>query len=94
MKNPWLAGNIRGEQGPRETMLPEFLDEILEGYLREMSGERDALFRMKELWSYLGQSFGDAQKYLKQIKKAKTADQYRTAVSGLLRDCQFTGGYI
>ena len=93
LKNPWLAGNLRGEQGPRETMLSEFLDEILEGYLREMSGERDALFRMKELWSYLGQSFEDAQKYLKQIKKAKTADQYRTAVSGLLRDCRFTGGY-
>lgn len=34
--------------------LKAFHDEILNGYCEIMSGDRNTLFKMKEIWSYLG----------------------------------------
>ena len=36
----------------------------------EMSGERPVLFKMKELWTYMGDLFEDCDKELKKLRKA------------------------
>ena len=41
---------------------------------------------MKELWLYVGQSFPDAKKELKTIKKAQSLIEYKGAVASILRD--------
>ncbi len=38
------------------------------------------LFKMKEVWCYLGQSFLGCEKQLKRIKKAEKTDRYEEAV--------------
>ena len=58
-------------------------DELLEEYRVIMSGDRNALFKMKEIWTYLGESFEDADKYLKKIKKANHLADYKVAVNEL-----------
>ena len=60
-----------------------FHDELLEDYRVIMSGDRNALFKMKEIWSYLGDSFDGAEKCLKKIKKANHIADYKIAVNEL-----------
>ena len=48
----------------KKERLYAFHQEILEGYIQIMSGDRNVLFRMKELWFYLGDCFTNADKYL------------------------------
>ena len=60
-----------------------FHDELLEDYRITMSGDRNALFKMKEIWTYLGDSFEDADKLLKKIKKANHISDYKIAVNEL-----------
>ena len=55
------------------------------------------LFKMKELWVYLGSLFENHEKYAKKIRKAQTLAAYRKAVDDLfaeqelLRESAFTG---
>lgn len=57
---------------------------LLEQYRQTMDGDRNVLFKMKELWFYLGQSFPYAKKELKIIKKTQSLQEYRGAVSAIL----------
>lgn len=60
-----------------------FHDQLLADYSKIMSGDRNTLFKMKEIWSYLGESFEGAEKYLKKIKKATSLVDYQMAVNEL-----------
>ena len=60
-----------------------FHDELLEDYRIIMSGDRNALFKMKEIWTYMGESFEGADKCLKKIKKANHISDYKIAVNEL-----------
>ena len=51
-----------------------------------MSGDKNTLFKMKELWSYMGQSFTEPEKYLKKIRKAERMNEYEVAVAALFRE--------
>ena len=61
----------------------DFHDEILEGYIELMSGDQPVLFRMKELWAYMRQYPGLTDKQLKQIRKSKKIDEYRSIIAGI-----------
>lgn len=63
--------------------LHTFHDELLEDYRVVMSGDRNTLFKMKEIWTYMGESFEGADKYLKKIKKANHLAEYKIAVNEL-----------
>lgn len=41
------------------------------------------LFKMKELWFYMGNLFPDSKKELKKIKKAQHKEDYREAVEAV-----------
>ena len=58
---------------------------LVEGYREAMDGDKNVLFKMKEFWYYAGQSFPDAKKELKQIKKAQNLQEYKGAVASILR---------
>ena len=63
-----------------------FLDELCYGYEYIMSGGRNVLFKLKEVWSYMIPLFPECEKYGKKIKKAKTVAEYRTIVNALFRE--------
>lgn len=90
LRKPWLVGQIREKQAILATRksLIAFHDELVAGYEKEMSGERDVLFRLKELWSYLGDGFVDAGKLLKKIKKSSSLAEYRAAADEILYSCE------
>lgn len=83
LMNPGLAGEIRGEGPVTAEELRSFHDEILEGWSAVMSEEKNTLFRMKELWSYMGEGFPAGKGALKKIRKAVRLVDYQAAVAEL-----------
>lgn len=66
--------------------LRAFHDEILEGYVRIMSGDTNTLYKMKELWTFMIQGFENGEKNLKKVRKAGSVSEYRIAVDGIFRE--------
>ncbi len=60
-----------------------FHDEIVAGYDAYMSGDRNTLFKMKELWTWWAVLFPGQEKNIKQIKKATNLVEYRQLVKSL-----------
>lgn len=87
--DPYLPEKLRcAERGdelpqPDARLLRAFHDEIYHGYQELMMGERNALFRMKELWTYLLCMFDAPDKYKKKIRKANGYADYEKAVDAL-----------
>ena len=83
-----LAAEERGERDPGMTAerFREFHGEILRGYCQIMSGDRNVLFKMKELWFYMLRLFPDSESYGKKIRKADTVAEYSLWVEKLLRE--------
>ena len=66
--------------------LRAFHDEIYAGYEAYMSGDRDVLFRMKELWFYLSFLFTNPEPYLKKIRKSNHGEEYKSVVDSLFQE--------
>lgn len=60
----------------------------MEGYRQAIPGDKNVLFKMKELWTYLGEAFEDSAKPMKKIRKAQRMEEYRAAVESLLMEKQ------
>ncbi len=64
-----------------------FHDSVYEGYCKHIQGDKNMLFKMKELWSYLCESFDPEEtvvkKSLKQIRKSQHKSDYESAVRQL-----------
>ena len=85
IQNPALVQQIRGGEGLSAGKLMAFHDEVLSGYLTELSGDTHVISKMKELWWYMGRMFSNADKPLKKVKKAKNVQEYRAAVRDILK---------
>ena len=72
--------------------IKQFLDRLVSDYREVLSGERDVLFRMKELWYYMGFLFTNPEKYVKKIKKAQRLCDYEEAVRALFREQELAEG--
>lgn len=86
LKNPGLFGELMGHAPITKDQFHAFHDDVLKGYLDVMSGERNTLFRMKELWFYFAKYFTEPEKYVKQIKKTQRVAEYRVIVDNLFRE--------
>ncbi len=89
--NPGLVDEIcAGRKGVSKDTLRAFHDEILEGYIKIMSGDKNTLYKMKEIWVYLGTYFEnrddiDSERVLKKIRKANSIAEYKMLVRSLLQ---------
>ena len=61
----------------------QFHDEIVDGYDAYMCGDRNTLFKMKELWTWWAVQFQGQEKTLKKIKKANDLREYKMLVNSL-----------
>ena len=86
LANPALFGEIRGTEKLTKDCLWEFHERLLADYTQEMSGERNVLFKMKELWFYFAWSFTNTDKYEKKIRKAQHLSDYRLVVKQLFSE--------
>lgn len=86
IRNPGLVSEIRDGVKPDKTCFRRFHDRIYNDYRELLGDERNVLFRMKELWSYLSGSFSNSSKYAKKIKKAQHFGEYEAAISSLFAE--------
>ena len=63
--------------------LRTFHDAVYAGYQQRMSGEMPVLYKMKDLWTYLCNSFAHPEKALKKIRKANHFPDYEKAVQNM-----------
>ena len=94
--NPGLVNEINTGEVITKKILLEFHNEILEGYEEILSGDRNVLFKMKELWSYMIYMFSNNKKYWKRIKKCQNLENYKIVVSQLfeLENIMEKAGYL
>lgn len=86
LMNPGLGEALRGGGTVDREKLTLFLDRLCASYREMLHGERDVLFKMKELWGFMIHLFSDSEKYLKKIRKAGRLYDYEEAVKALLAE--------
>lgn len=84
---PWLLDEIRENKKADKQTLRAFHDKIYNDYQEILSGDnRNVLFRMKELWTFMAPSFTEHEKYAKKIKKSQHFRDYEAAVNNLFAE--------
>lgn len=86
LRNPGLADEIKEGKYYDKKKLKAFHDELCMSYEEILSGDRNVLFKMKEVWFYMGQIFEDAEKYMKEIRKTSKLDVYKDIVDKLFEE--------
>mgnify|MGYP004510506225 FL=1 len=87
MADPALGRRLRGGAGASRQELEQYHDRLLEGYRQRLNGTPPVLHRMRELWNYLNERFGEVERPLKAIRKANDLTAYETAAREILRNC-------
>lgn len=94
--NPGLIHELKGLDGIDKKLLKEFHDCLVKEYRQILSGDRDLLFKMKEVWFYWSCIFSDREKYTKKIRKAERFSDYEKAVNNFFNEQEIIkgAGYI
>ena len=92
LANPGLINEIKNNAFIDKKTLKNFHDEVFNEYRELFNEDRNAIFRMKELWGYMVHIFSDNKKYAKKIKKAQKLDAYNDAVSSLFEEQEIIKG--
>ena len=75
-----LIGNPAMLEPGGETKLEAFHDDLLETYIVEFGGARNAMFRMKENWRHMICMFDGTEKLWKKLRKCTDVTEYRSIV--------------
>ena len=62
-----------------------FHDLVYEGYQERNMGDRNVLFKMKELWSYQVYQFSEPERLFKTFKKVQDCNEYEQIIRNLRR---------
>lgn len=62
-----------------------FHDLVYEGYQERDMGDRNVLFKMKELWSYQVYQFSEPERLFKTFKKVQDCNEYEQMIRNLRR---------
>lgn len=76
----WEAGNSTEIPAEEQKQFKRFHDRIYTEYLKIMSGDKNVIHKMKEIWFYQKQSFDNGEKAFKKIRKAQRMCDYEAAV--------------
>ncbi len=90
--NPAFIEEISSGKGLGKDLLKEFHNRLSAEYKRVLSGDRDVLFKMKEVWHYWSYMFTDYEKYRKKIRKAQRFSDYEQAVESLFYEQEIKKG--
>ncbi len=84
--NPALLSEMTDGSKMTREKFTGFHDQIYGEYRKVSHGERNVLFKMKELWFYWAELFDGAEKMMKKIKKAEKLKVYESVVRELMNN--------
>lgn len=90
--NPGLIESILTDRSIDKKTLRAFHDRILADYTEWMSGDINVLYKMKEIWFYMGPMFEDADKYRKKIRKCSKLAEYNDIINRLFEEKEIPAG--
>lgn len=93
LANPALVRHVQKKEPITREELHMYHDTVYRAYCATTIGEVNTLYRMKELWAYMGQMFPESERLLKKVRKAKHGVEYEVAVEQLFANCEVTGSY-
>lgn len=83
MRNPGIVEQIKTGTSLNKDKLRAFHDDLLQEYIEYNSGIIPVLFKMKEIWAYMGNTFSGGEKYLKKLRKTDKLEVYEEMVNEL-----------
>jgi tRNA-dihydrouridine synthase len=84
--NPALVLDSKGQKKLDKERLKAFHDMVYEGYQAVSCGEKNVLYKMKELWFYMISMFSNYEKYEKKIKKSERLHDYENVIANLFQE--------
>lgn len=84
--NPALIREIKNNHRINKLEMKAFHDTVLRGYKEILSGDKNVLFKMKELWFYMIHMFAESEKYAKKIRRTDRLSDYEVIVSNLFQE--------
>lgn len=91
LRNPGLLQLAEAGEMPDKLLIKTFHDKLYQDYREVMPGDRPILFKMKELWFYMGTLFtGWEEAYAKQIRKCSRLSDYEQIVKEIFKREQYT----
>ena len=83
LKDPALVSRLKGNI-PAPDTLTVYHDRLFENYLRLYPDPRQAVSKMKDIWSFWIESFPECQKEYKKLRKSTRPEQYLEQAHELL----------
>ena len=84
-----LIRRLTDEPLLEKSVYADFLHDLMHDYIDLMQGsDRNVLYKMKEIWVYLGDSFTDSRPFVKKIKKSNRLSEYEAAAKELFAHCE------
>lgn len=83
LKAPGLLRELQGKERDLKSWYA-FLSELCEAYEKELSGDTNVLYKMKEHWYYLFMSLPECEKEKKAMRKVRDLDSYKLLVRSIL----------
>ena len=80
---PDLIRRYQGGPAATRQEIYEYIRDLCEQYRRVLSGDIPVLFKMKEIWSFLIDSFEDGSRWKKKIHKCQKLTDYERIVEEL-----------
>lgn len=84
--NPALILQIKNNHNVDKQKIREFHDVVYKGYQQILSGDRNVLFKMKEVWFYMKHLFAESDKYAKIIRKTDRLQEYESIVTKIFSE--------
>lgn len=84
--NPTLIREIKNDDKLDKQKIREFHDAVYKGYQQILSGDKNVLFKMKEVWFYMINLFAESDKYGKKIRKTDKLQEYESIVSRIFQE--------
>lgn len=91
--DPALVRELQGGACLDREELRRFHNAVFGAYRSTALGEVNTLFKMKELWSYMGQLFSGDERMTRKIRKAGSDSEYLSAVEKLFISSEMNGSY-
>ena len=83
LRDPFLAARIKGEEIPPDQgrIIRDFIGALFDAYGEILSGEKDLLFKMKDILVFMLQAYPRDSKEVKAVKKARSREEIMAALS-------------
>ena len=83
LRYPGIIGLLKDGSRMEKEQFRNFHNDLYHKYKENLYGDKTVLFKMKELWSYMIDSFDYDSKIEKKIKKAQRLSEYESVVREL-----------